>query len=121
MREKVKKIKKKVEEKIQNLPNFLTLSRVIITVIILYLAIAGFTVKAIIIFFLIGMFTDALDGFIARKYKLKTQFGKRFDIVADKTLIFGTFAAILIYNAGGAMLTRYGLLMVFLLLPRIIL
>ncbi len=37
--------------------------------------------------FLLGIVTDALDGFIARKYSLQTKLGSILDPIADKTLI----------------------------------
>jgi len=39
--------------------------------------------------FLIGSVTDFLDGFIARKYNLVTDFGKVMDAIADKVLVNG--------------------------------
>ena len=39
--------------------------------------------------FLIGSVTDFLDGYIARKYNLVTDFGKVMDAIADKVLVNG--------------------------------
>ncbi|WBL31547.1 CDP-alcohol phosphatidyltransferase family protein [Candidatus Phytoplasma sacchari] len=38
--------------------------------------------------FILAIFTDYLDGFIARKFKQQTIFGKFFDPIADKLLVF---------------------------------
>lgn len=44
--------------------------------------------------FLIGMISDALDGYIARKYNQKTSFGALLDPVADKLLISSAFISL---------------------------
>ena len=88
------------EEKIFNLPNMLSLLRVVLvpvffmTLIFLrYKDKAGVYVPAII-YILTGI-TDALDGKIARKYGLVTDFGKFIDPLADKFMVLGSFIAIL--------------------------
>ena len=90
-----------------NLPNKLTLGRIVLSIIILLLL--GFPVymlgyswpeyllggKIVIklnyilagIFFVIASLTDMLDGKIARKYNMVTDFGKMMDAIADKVLV----------------------------------
>ena len=68
-----------------NLPNKLTLLRVILVPVfmaILYLDFAGASWVALAIF-IIASLTDLLDGKIARKYNLVTDFGKFADPLAD--------------------------------------
>ena len=72
-----------------NLPNKLTLLRVILVPVfmaILYLDFAGASWVALAIF-IIASLTDLLDGKIARKYNLVTDFGKFADPLADKMLV----------------------------------
>lgn len=89
-----------------NLPNKITISRLIIAVIMIFFAVfpwanvgassilttlgnTGFTILDLIlaILFVVGSATDAIDGKIARKYNLITNFGKFFDPLADKFLV----------------------------------
>ena len=74
-----------------NLPNKLTCFRVIlipffIVALMLPGVIPGNDYIALAIF-IIASFTDMLDGKIARKYNLVTDFGKFMDPVADKLLV----------------------------------
>ena len=71
-----------------NLPNKLTVLRVIMILpflAVLYLGVPGGNYWALAIFILASL-TDMLDGKIARKYNLITDFGKFMDPLADKML-----------------------------------
>ena len=93
-----------------NLPNKLTISRVVMAIIIIIILLGGdyimslfgvdipklfvnekivIDLKYIIagILFIIASITDFLDGYIARKYNLVTDFGKLVDAIADKVLV----------------------------------
>jgi len=72
-----------------NLPNKLTLLRIILVpafMAVLYMGFPGANWVALAIF-IIASFTDLLDGKIARKYNLVTDFGKFADPLADKILV----------------------------------
>ena len=72
-----------------NLPNKLTLLRIILIpvfMVVLYWGFPGATYVALAIF-IIASLTDMLDGKIARKYNLVTDFGKFADPLADKCLV----------------------------------
>ncbi len=72
-----------------NLPNKLTMLRIILTPIflaVLYWGFPGADYVALAIF-IIASVTDLLDGKIARKYNLVTDFGKFADPLADKILV----------------------------------
>ena len=84
-----------------NLPNKLTILRIILVPVFVacfYLPVEGamYIAAAVVV---VAYFTDMLDGYIARKYNLITDFGKLMDPMADKLL---TAAAMI-------MLTAYGL------------
>ena len=84
-----------------NLPNILTISRVIITPVFLFAILMEslphrFLIACII--FSIGSITDAVDGHLARKNKQITNFGKFLDPIADKIL---TTSALLAFMSMG--------------------
>ena len=84
-----------------NLPNRLTLIRMILVPVCMFLIMAEFIPElwARVIgtaVFILTSLTDMLDGKIARKYHLITDFGKFLDPVADKLLVIGTMLAILV-------------------------
>ena len=90
-----------------NLPNKLTMLRIVLSVVIIIILLFPFdatgismptlfinesivmNIKYIIagILFILASFTDFLDGYIARKYNLVTDFGKMIDAIADKVLV----------------------------------
>ena len=75
-----------------NLPNKLSILRVLcIPAITVLLYMNDDTCRIIAgVLFIIGSLTDLLDGKIARKYNLVTDFGKFIDPVADKLLVLTT-------------------------------
>ena len=84
-----------------NLPNKLSLMRlclvpVFMVVLLLPTSVISYTLSSIIgaIIFAIASITDCLDGHIARKYKLITDFGKFIDPLADKFMVIGALLAI---------------------------
>lgn len=90
-----------------NLPNKITLSRIFLTVFIIGILIFPFEatgismpklfvnetividIKYLIagVLFIIASLTDFLDGYLARKRNLVTDFGKMLDAIADKVLV----------------------------------
>ena len=103
--------KSEEKKKGMNLPNKITCVRLVVSVIVLLLLcipwnqikcmhflVDDYSIfseliqwKYIIagVLFLIGSVTDFLDGYIARKYNLITDFGKVMDAIADKVLVNG--------------------------------
>jgi len=76
-----------------NLPNFLTLLRIVAIPYFLILLEAGQHAQALLIFVLAGV-TDALDGAIARLTHTKTTLGAYLDPAADKLLLLSAFIAL---------------------------
>ncbi len=71
-----------------NLPNKLTVARIIATPFFMFFMMWEFKYNYLValILFVLASLTDWLDGKIARKYNLITDFGKFLDPIADKML-----------------------------------
>ena len=85
-----------------NLPNKLSLMRMILVPIFMIVLVLPDTVlplwlSALIgaVLFIVASVTDCLDGKIARKYNLITDFGKLIDPLADKFMVIGALIMIL--------------------------
>ena len=93
-----------------NLPNKLTISRIVMSILIIIILLGGNYISSLFgfeipklyinesivvdskyliagVLFIIASLTDFLDGYIARKYNLVTDFGKLVDAIADKVLV----------------------------------
>lgn len=75
-----------------NLPNKLTIFRVILIPVFIIALMSGIIPEPVnryvgVVIFCVASFTDYLDGHIARKYNLVTNFGKFMDPLADKLLV----------------------------------
>lgn len=84
-----------------NLPNKLTIFRVVlIPFFVLFMMIPEFQWGnyAALAVFCVASFTDFLDGYIARKYNLVTNFGKFMDPLADKLLVCTAMICLLSVN-----------------------
>ncbi len=78
-----------------NLPNQLTVSRIVLTFFFLYfISLPGLapTIWASVIF-TVASLTDFLDGYLAKKYNQISNFGKLMDPIADKFLMLAAFLA----------------------------
>lgn len=81
-----------------NVPNVLTLIRLFLVPVYLVVFFNGYKYTALAIF-LIASFTDLLDGRIARKYNLITDFGKLVDPFADKVMVLSVMFSLAIGSA----------------------
>lgn len=81
----------------QNVPNILSLSRILATIVIFVLVLINtpwaFLVATIL--FVLGSGTDFLDGYLARRYKLVSPLGVFLDLTADKIFVAAVLIALI--------------------------
>lgn len=87
-------------KKIWNVPNALTMMRMLLIPVFIVLFIRSAQTPVLRYWslgvFLLASFTDLLDGYIARKYNLITDFGKLMDPLADKLMVLTATLALAI-------------------------
>jgi len=76
-----------------SIPNLITLGRVIFIPIIFWLLVSGQTRAAFLLFVLAGI-TDAVDGWLAKRWNMQTELGAYLDPMADKLLIVSIYVAL---------------------------
>ncbi len=84
-----------------NLPNKLTIFRLILIpffIIFLLIPITSYDKWIALAIFIVASLTDLLDGKIARKYNLVTNFGKFMDPLADKLLVCSALICLIELN-----------------------
>ncbi len=77
-------------ERLWNVPNALTLSRLPLAVVLFVCISYGWWLSALITFGVASL-TDWLDGWWARKFNQLSAFGRTFDPLVDKVLVGGAF------------------------------
>lgn len=87
----------------KNLPNVLTVIRAVLVPVFMVLVIFPLfpeTPTRLVGAALFGLisFTDMLDGNLARKYNIVSDFGKFLDPLADKLLVLGAMLSLVIFN-----------------------
>jgi CDP-diacylglycerol--glycerol-3-phosphate 3-phosphatidyltransferase len=81
----------RIDRKSLNVPNCITLARLVLAVVLFAMISFSSAWVAAAVMFVIAAATDALDGYIARKYGLVTTLGRILDPFADKIIICGAF------------------------------
>ena len=84
-----------------NLPNKLTIVRIIMIPFFVFFLLTDFVAGSkwiATVLFCAASITDFLDGHIARKYNLVTNFGKFMDPLADKMLVSSAFICLVAQN-----------------------
>ncbi len=82
---------------ILNIPNILTLGRIILTPFIVYAILRGEAVLALILMIAAGV-TDMVDGAIARYFNQRTTVGAYLDPLADKLMLISGFVTLFLVD-----------------------
>ena len=115
-----------------NLPNKLTIFRIILIPFFVFFLLApyfeGYGNYIAVAIFIVASLTDLLDGKIARKYNLVTNFGKFMDPLADKLLVCSAMICLIVASDNGVVIaasywgkfkTTFQMLMVIVLILNI--
>ncbi len=81
------------------LPNLLSLFRIVLTPVFVLLVVQGRPWPAFFVFLAAGA-TDALDGFAARKFELRSNLGLWLDPIGDKVLLTAAFVVLTVPGLG---------------------
>ena len=77
-----------------NIPNILTMIRFALIAVFVYLFAGPANYVGAVIVFVVAFLTDVLDGYIARKYNMVTDFGKLMDPLADKLMLLAALCCL---------------------------
>ena len=103
-----------------NRPNKITCSRIAVIPLVIFFYLASFIPYGIgkfvaLFLFMLGAYTDHLDGYFARKYNEVTNLGKFLDPIADKLLVF---AALVLICVDHTIIPIFAELVLFIMLAR---
>jgi cardiolipin synthase len=78
-----------------NVPNLITLARIVLTPVAILMIVSDRFMPAFLIFVLAGV-SDGVDGFIARRFNLRSELGAYLDPLADKALLISIYVTLAI-------------------------
>jgi cardiolipin synthase len=76
-----------------NIPNLITIGRILLVPLTIWLIVSGAFLLAFFVFIIAGV-SDAIDGFLARRFKLHTELGRYLDPLADKLLLVSIYVTL---------------------------
>jgi cardiolipin synthase len=76
-----------------SLPNLITVARLILVPVTIALIMSESWVAAFVVFAVAGI-SDAVDGFLAKRFKLQSELGAYLDPLADKTLLVSIYVTL---------------------------
>ncbi len=102
-----------------NIPNRISLTRICLMPVFIALYLISFPYSKFVALavFIIAAISDAVDGYIARKYNLVTDLGKFLDPIADK-LLATTGLILLIVGSNPIIPMPYGIIVMFIMILR---
>jgi cardiolipin synthase (CMP-forming) len=75
------------------LPNIITVGRIFTVPVMIWLIVTGNLLGAFLLFVVAGL-SDALDGYLARRFNWQTELGAYLDPIADKALLTTVYAVL---------------------------
>ena len=81
-----------------SIPNLITLGRIILVPVVVWAIISGEMLAAFCLFLVAGI-SDAVDGFLAKRFHMASELGAYLDPLADKALIVSIYVALGIARA----------------------
>nr|WP_246395330.1 CDP-alcohol phosphatidyltransferase family protein [Afipia massiliensis] len=75
------------------MPNIITLGRILLVPVIVW-AIASNQMTIAFVIFVVAGVSDAVDGFLAKRFNMRTEIGALLDPVADKALLVSIYVAL---------------------------
>ena len=81
-----------------NIPNIITLARIMLVPVIVW-AIASNQMEIAFAVFVIAGVSDAVDGFLAKRFNMTSELGAMLDPLADKALLVSIYVALGIWGA----------------------
>ena len=76
-----------------NLPNIITLGRLLSVPLAIWLVLSGWLTAAFWLFVAAGL-SDAVDGFVAKRFNMRSRLGALLDPIADKTLLVSMYVTL---------------------------
>jgi len=80
------------------IPNLITIARLILVPVVIVMIMQQRWAAAFILFVVAGV-SDGIDGFIARQFDMKSEFGAYIDPIADKALLVSIYVALAVVGA----------------------
>jgi phosphatidylglycerophosphate synthase len=98
IKQEIKKAEKEIKDEILlNVPNSITLLRLVLIFVFIYMLFMNYSRISILVVFTIAALSDWFDGYFARKLNQKTQIGARMDQVIDRVFTGGIVLSLMIY------------------------
>jgi cardiolipin synthase len=76
-----------------SIPNIITLARILMVPVIVWAIAAGQMAAAFVLFFIAGV-SDAVDGYLAKRFNMRSEIGALLDPLADKALLVSIYVAL---------------------------
>ena len=76
-----------------SVPNLITLFRILLVPLTIWLIVTGQYLPAFLVFVIAGI-SDGIDGFVAKKFNQVTELGAYLDPLADKLLLVSIYVAL---------------------------